>query len=80
MIRNWFVTGLDPAQYGFEEAHPDTRLDVSDATFVDVIHTNTEPFHPLLGVGMKQTVGKISTFYAHKYFIINRQVCPLLYT
>lgn len=32
--------GLDPAYPLFERASPSGRLDRSDATFVDVIHTN----------------------------------------
>lgn len=36
------ITGLDPAYPGFSVADTDTRLDTSDAAFVDVMHTNSE--------------------------------------
>ena len=32
--------GLDPASWLFPLESPDTRLDISDAEFVDVIHTD----------------------------------------
>jgi len=35
------ITGLDPAEPAFDFAGPDARLDKEDATFVDVIHTNS---------------------------------------
>ncbi len=34
------ITGLDPAGGYFENMEPVTRLQPTDATFVDVIHTN----------------------------------------
>ncbi|KAM5132566.1 pancreatic lipase-related protein 2-like isoform 2-T2 [Mantella aurantiaca] len=48
------ITGLDPARPYFEYTAPEVRLDPSDASFVDVIHTDTEP---LTGLGMDQPVG-----------------------
>lgn len=35
------ITGLDPAGPLYEGQPPSERLDKSDATFVDVVHTNT---------------------------------------
>ena len=35
------VTGLDPAQPGFTLDQINTRLDKTDATFVDIIHSNS---------------------------------------
>lgn len=35
--------GLDPAFPGFTVENTDERLDTSDAQFVDVMHTNSEP-------------------------------------
>jgi len=35
------ITGLDPAEPGFDLAFPSRRLDKEDAEFVDVIHTNS---------------------------------------
>uniref|UniRef100_A0A646QDY9 Phospholipase A1 n=1 Tax=Hemiscolopendra marginata TaxID=943146 RepID=A0A646QDY9_9MYRI len=37
------ITGLDPAQPYFENTHPAVHLDPTDALFVDVIHTDSEP-------------------------------------
>lgn len=51
------ITGFDPAQPGFEGCSKEVRLDKSDANFVDVIHTNCEPFIPYLGVGMFSPIG-----------------------
>ncbi|XP_075213817.1 inactive pancreatic lipase-related protein 1-like [Lycorma delicatula] len=58
------LTGLDPAQPGFEKAHPSTCLDPTDAQFVDVIHTNAKPFLSNLGLGIMQPVGHID-FYVN---------------
>ncbi|KAI9557471.1 hypothetical protein GHT06_017299 [Daphnia sinensis] len=35
------ITGLDPAYPGFSIDNTDARLDVTDALFVDIIHTNS---------------------------------------
>lgn len=36
------ITGLDPANPGFNYDSPVVRLDKTDAKFVDVVHTDTE--------------------------------------
>ncbi|XP_063806077.1 pancreatic lipase-related protein 2-like, partial [Pseudophryne corroboree] len=48
------ITGLDPARLYFENTPDEVSLDVSDADFVDVIHTDTEP---LVGLGIVKPVG-----------------------
>ncbi|KAG8435836.1 hypothetical protein GDO86_013690, partial [Hymenochirus boettgeri] len=49
----WRITGLDPARQFFEDTPEEVRLDSSDASFVDVIHTDTGP----IGVGIKKPIG-----------------------
>ncbi|XP_059756749.1 pancreatic lipase-related protein 2 [Balaenoptera ricei] len=56
------ITGLDPAQPGFQGTPEEVRLDPSDAMFVDVIHTDSAPIIPFLGFGMSQKVGHLD-FY-----------------
>nr|BAO01446.1 pancreatic lipase [Thunnus orientalis] len=56
------ITGLDPAEPYFQDTPVSVRLDISDATFVDVIHTDGLPFNSKLGLGMSQPVGHID-FY-----------------
>ena len=56
------ITGLDPTEPYFEGTPEKVRLDSGDAKFVDVIHTDTLPFNPNLGLGMSQDVGHID-FY-----------------
>ncbi|CAL1292336.1 unnamed protein product [Larinioides sclopetarius] len=50
------ITGLDPAGPGFYDATPDQRLDVTDASFVDVIHSN-KGCSRLEGFGSPDAVG-----------------------
>ncbi|XP_022203697.2 pancreatic triacylglycerol lipase [Nilaparvata lugens] len=57
------ITGLDPAQPGFEGTPVEVRLDKTDARFVDVYHTNTRPFIPLAGFGMINPVGHVDVYY-----------------
>ncbi|XP_056291592.1 inactive pancreatic lipase-related protein 1-like [Pseudoliparis swirei] len=56
------ITGLDPAEPYFQDTDAAVRLDISDAAFVDVIHTDATPFKSNLGLGMSQSVGHID-FY-----------------
>ncbi|KAF7667867.1 hypothetical protein LDENG_00040810 [Lucifuga dentata] len=56
------ITGLDPVEPYFQDSDAEVRLDVSDAKFVDVIHTDGVPFNSKRGLGMTQTVGHID-FY-----------------
>ncbi|XP_055317695.1 pancreatic triacylglycerol lipase-like [Sitodiplosis mosellana] len=58
------ITGLDPAEPYFQGMGPNVRLDPSDATFVDVIHTDARSFFLLEipGYGMSQACGHID-FY-----------------
>jgi len=55
------VTGLDPAEPYFEEYHTDARLDPSDATFVDVIHTDVASILAL-GFGSKEPMGHVDYY------------------
>ncbi|XP_039285144.1 pancreatic lipase-related protein 2 isoform X2 [Nilaparvata lugens] len=61
------LTGLDPAQPGFEGTPIEVRLDRTDALFVDVYHTNMRPFIPLAGFGMINPVGDIDVYYNGGY-------------
>lgn len=58
------ITGLDPAEPYFQGMGSAIRLDPSDATFVDVIHTDGRSFFLLEipGYGMSQSCGHID-FY-----------------
>lgn len=46
--------GLDPAGPYFEDMDTIVRLDTTDADFVDVIHTDTDPIYTL---GRSETTG-----------------------
>ncbi|CAO2585954.1 Pancreatic lipase-related protein 2 [Lemmus lemmus] len=56
------ITGLDPAEPCFQGLPEEVRLDPSDAMFVDVIHTDSNPMIPNLGFGMSQKVGHLDFF------------------
>ncbi|XP_033111034.1 pancreatic triacylglycerol lipase-like [Anneissia japonica] len=49
------ITGLDPAGPYFEDTDIVVRLDPSDATFVDAIHTDTDPLYTT-GMGIYMPV------------------------
>lgn len=55
------ITGLDPAGPLFESQHPNSRLDESDAEFVDVIHSNGENLI-LGGLGSWQPMGTVDYY------------------
>lgn len=55
------ITGLDPAAPGFSINDTETRLDTSDADFVDIIHTNSGPIY-LGDVSMEEAIGHVD-FY-----------------
>ncbi|XP_038266391.1 inactive pancreatic lipase-related protein 1-like [Dermochelys coriacea] len=56
------ITGLDPAQPYFQGTPIEVRLDKTDAAFVDIIHTDSAPTIPYLGLGMSQAIGHLD-FY-----------------
>ncbi|XP_071535126.1 pancreatic lipase-related protein 2-like [Panulirus ornatus] len=57
------ITALDPAEPYFNDTHTITRLDHSDALFVDVIHTDDSPILGFpLSLGMTQPIGHLD-FY-----------------
>ncbi|XKL62611.1 hypothetical protein PGB90_002444 [Kerria lacca] len=55
------ITGMDPAQPHFSRTDPVVRLDISDAKFVDIIHTNAKPFING-GFGIEEPIGHLD-FY-----------------
>lgn len=55
------ITGLDPAEPFFKDSDPLVRLDISDAKFVDVIHSDAKPFMRG-GLGMQKAIGHVD-FY-----------------
>ncbi|XP_034945186.1 pancreatic triacylglycerol lipase-like [Chelonus insularis] len=56
------ITALDPAQPGFQGKNALVRLNNSDASFIDVVHTDGKPFLPFLGLGMTSGVGHVDFF------------------
>ncbi|XP_048247364.1 pancreatic triacylglycerol lipase-like [Haliotis rufescens] len=56
------ISGLDPAEPYFINFPDSNRLDKSDASFVDVIHTDGEKFSGIAGYGMMKACGDID-FY-----------------
>ncbi|KAJ8310502.1 hypothetical protein KUTeg_012367 [Tegillarca granosa] len=58
------ITGLDPAEPHFTFPDPDTRLDSSDADFVDIIHTDGSNFKGFAGYGLKTALGHVD-FYVN---------------
>ncbi|GFQ65445.1 inactive pancreatic lipase-related protein 1 [Trichonephila clavata] len=55
------ITGLDPAAPYFQDLDPEVRLDVTDADFVDVIHSDGAEFI-LEGLGISAPIGHMD-FY-----------------
>lgn len=55
------ITGLDPAEPLFTDTDPIVRLDQSDAKYVDIIHSDAQPFISG-GLGMIKPIGHVD-FY-----------------
>lgn len=53
------AAALDPTQPGFEGFSSEVMLHKGDANFIDVIHTDSNPFIPMLGFGMTLPAGKL---------------------
>lgn len=67
------ITGLDPAGPSFKGTDPRVRLDPSDATFVDAIHTDASEYETISGYGMSDASGHID-FYPNGG--VNQPGCP----
>ncbi|GFN98314.1 pancreatic lipase-related protein [Plakobranchus ocellatus] len=52
------IAGLDPAGPSFESYSQYVRLDASDATFVNVMHTDAEPLTSI-GFGIRTSIGHV---------------------
>ncbi|GIY72375.1 pancreatic triacylglycerol lipase [Caerostris darwini] len=55
------ITGCDPAEPYFQNMPPSVRLDPTDATFVDVIHSDATDIL-FIGFGMSHSVGHVDFF------------------
>lgn len=64
------ITGLDPAEPYFNDTDPLTRLETSDATFVDVIHTDDAPIlgFPLSTFGGAVALVLLVMFRCYYYY------------
>lgn len=61
------ITGLDPAELAFTETNPMVRLDVTDAKYVDIVHSDATPFVPKIGLGLYEPIGHLD-FYPNGGF------------
>ncbi|KAK6468008.1 lipase member H-like [Huso huso] len=59
------ITGLDPFGPSFLHTGPRTRLDYTDAQFVDVVHTNYRANEPIAALGLRPPMGHVD-FYVGK--------------
>lgn len=60
MILYFLCSGLDPSEPYFQDTDASVRLDVTDAKFVDVIHTDGLPFDSGLGTYITADHSEIS--------------------
>jgi hypothetical protein len=60
------ITGLDPSGLQYHYTAMSEKLDKSDATFVDVIHTTTSPF------GIGTSIGHVDFYVRHCIHDIKR--------
>lgn len=65
MLLYFLFKALDAAQLGFEGSDPLVRLNLTDAHYIDVIHTNGKPTVPTFGLGFITTLGS----FVIRYFI-----------
>lgn len=61
------ISGMDPAELAFTETNPIVRLDVTDAKFVDIVHSDATPFVPKIGLGLFEPIGHLD-FYPNGGF------------
>ncbi|XP_060072744.1 pancreatic lipase-related protein 2-like [Ylistrum balloti] len=59
------ISGLDPAEPDFRDKSADRRLDQTDATLVDIIHTDGSKFKLLSGYGLLSPIGHMD-FYPNR--------------